>query len=94
MALFVIPSAFRLDHAVPVEGLYAEPGSLHLLSHSGRLVKGWRVQQLYRQSTVIGSHTHFLQRTTHPKVSKPSVQKHWETGIGTLPHYHITTCEF
>lgn len=58
----------RLDHAVPVEGLYAEPGSLHLLSHSGRLVKGWRVQQLYRQSTVIGSHTHFLQRTTHPKV--------------------------
>ena len=61
----------RLDHTVPVEGLHAEPGSLHLLSHSGRLVKGWRVQQLYQPSTLIGSHAHFLRGTTHPKVGKP-----------------------
>jgi len=57
-----------LDHIVPVEGLYAQPGVFHLLSHSGRQVKVWKVQHLYTPTTLTGCGVHHLTATTHPKV--------------------------
>ena len=61
-------SSQSLDHVLPVEGLHAQPGVFHLLSHSGRQAKAWRVQQLYSPSTLTGSTVNCLTGTTHPKV--------------------------
>ena len=58
----------RIDHTIPVEGLYCEPGSTHLLSYSTRQVKVWQVQQLYTQTALTGNEVRYLVSTTHPKV--------------------------
>ena len=62
---FLPPS---VDHAGPVTGLDSTPGSSHFLSHSEHRVRGWRVQQLYERSAIIGRGTWSLSATTHPLV--------------------------
>lgn len=48
-------------------GVACTPGVLHVLSHSGRQLKGWRVQSLYTQHSLTGPVT-FLTPTTHPLI--------------------------
>ncbi len=43
------------------------PGVSHVLSHSGRQLKGWKVQSLHTQHALTGPVT-FLTHSTHPLV--------------------------
>ena len=57
-----------INSGVPVVGVHSSPGTPHILTHSHTLVKGWRVQQLYKCSAIIGRDTVSLMATTHPLV--------------------------
>ena len=57
-----------IDSGAPVLDVHSTPGTPHILTHSHSLVKGWRVQQLYKRSAVIGRQIQSLIATTHPLV--------------------------
>jgi WD40 repeat protein len=59
-----------LDNGAPVRGLHTSPGTPHILTHSHTLVRGWRVQQLYKRSAIIGREILSLSSTTHPMVPR------------------------
>ena len=59
-----------LDNGAPVHGLHSSPGTPHILTHSHTLVRGWRVQQLYKRSAIIGREILSLSSTTHPLVPR------------------------
>ena len=59
-----------LDNGAPVLGLHSSPGTPHILTHSHTLVRGWREQQLYKRSAVIGRDIISMATTTHPLVPR------------------------
>lgn len=65
-----LPSPGSLDNGAPVHGLHSSPGTPHILTHSHHVVKGWRVQQLYKRSAVVGREILSLTATTHPLVPR------------------------
>lgn len=50
-----------------MEGVISQPGVPHLLSYSGRQLKGWRIRELYHQSALTGPVSSLI-ATTHPLV--------------------------
>ena len=44
----------KLDHNVPVRGLYGLPGHNTVVSYSSRQLRLWSVSKLYHRTSVIG----------------------------------------
>ena len=57
-----------IDTSAPVIAVHSSPGTPHILTHSHSVVRGWRVQQLYKCSAIIGRDIASLTTTTHPLV--------------------------